>query len=242
MQHPNSAIIFIVAPGSDPGSMTVVKSFDRVDFLRAEVAQAIIEHARACVENRGSFNLAVSGGSLIHHLASSHLSSHAGQNWNVYLVDERMVPQDNLDSNYGTLRKAFEGTNFGAAVNWLPVPIDENLDVSRAAQSYQSLLPDHLDMCLLGMGPDGHTASLFPNHPDFDVEDKRICIPIRNSPKPPPERISLTIPYLNATSKRMFVVTGDHLKKKIFETVISGKSDLPASYIYDPTWFVNFTS
>lgn len=222
--------------------MAVVNSFDSADLLRSELAKTIIEYSVKCIDESGSFSLAISGGSLIGHLASSHLSSQAGQNWNIYLVDERMVSQEHPDSNYGALRKAFEGTKFGETANWVPAPIDENPDVSRAAQSYQLLLPDHLDICLLGMGPDGHTASLFPDHPDFDINDKRVCIPVRNSPKPPPERVSLTIPYINASSKRIFVVTGDLSKKKTFERVVSGQSQLPASYINDPTWFVNFSS
>ena len=61
---------------------------------------------------------------------------------------------------------------------------------------------------MLGIGPDGHVASLFPGHPQLDVTD-RIAVPVTGSPKPPPERISLTFPALNRTHEVWFLVSGD---------------------------------
>jgi 6-phosphogluconolactonase len=81
------------------------------------------------------------------------------------------------------------------------------LELDRAAEAYARELDDVVfDICLLGMGPDGHVASLFPEHPSSYAEGT--VIPVRASPKPPPERISLTLPVINRSHEVWFVVSG----------------------------------
>ena len=85
---------------------------------------------------------------------------------------------------------------------------DGGLDLDEAAEAYDSELGDTtFDICLLGMGPDGHVASIFPEHPS-SYEQGRV-IAVRSSPKPPPERISLTLEVINASAEVWFIVSGE---------------------------------
>jgi 6-phosphogluconolactonase len=89
-----------------------------------------------------------------------------------------------------------------------PMPArDADLDLDQAAESYARALGSTVfDVCLLGMGPDGHVASIFPEHPSsYESGD---VIAVRSSPKPPPERISLTLPVLNRSREVWFLVSG----------------------------------
>lgn len=114
-------------------------------------------------------------------------------------------------------------------------PIDPSIALASAAEDYQQkvmdVLPDGVvfDCILLGMGPDGHTASLFPDHPLVDITDK-IVAPISDSPKPPPERVTLTLPVLNAAKNIVFVVTGESKADKVSE-FISTKGE---TFLVDP--------
>jgi len=85
---------------------------------------------------------------------------------------------------------------------------DSSRDLDEAAEAYATELGTTVfDLCLLGMGPDGHVASLFPEHPSSYAEG--VAIAVRASPKPPPERISLTLPVINRSREVWLVVTGE---------------------------------
>ena len=85
-------------------------------------------------------------------------------------------------------------------------------DVDAAAAAYSATMREdgagEFDVVMLGLGPDGHVASLFPGHPALDVDD-RIAVGVTNSPKPPPERVSLTYGALNRARSVWFLVSGE---------------------------------
>ena len=81
-------------------------------------------------------------------------------------------------------------------------------DLAEAADEYAATLPESFDLVLLGLGPDGHVASLFPGFAQLDERDRRVA-EVFGSPKPPAERISLTFPALNATDAVWFVASGE---------------------------------
>jgi 6-phosphogluconolactonase len=122
--------------------------------------------------------------------------------------DERFVPADDPDRN---AKQALDLLAEPLALNRNRVhempASDGALDLDEAAEAYARELDDVVfDICLLGMGPDGHVASIFPEHPSSYAEGA--VIPVRASPKPPPERISLTLPVINRSHEVWFVVSG----------------------------------
>jgi 6-phosphogluconolactonase len=197
-------------------------------FVAAESARAIADHGR--------FVVAISGGSLPKILAAG-LFSDAGADgggsggladtvawdkWHIFFADERVVPLDHDDSNFkgcdsvlfanaaagmtrrdggdDTRAKAFRGQ-----IHTITMGTPEE-----AAVAYRSEIESvggKFDLVLLGMGPDGHTASLFPGHPLLDEYAVTVAS-IANSPKPPPNRITLTYPVINAAASVAFVAAG----------------------------------
>ena len=97
-------------------------------------------------------------------------------------------------------------------VHAMPAADEAHADVEAAAAAYDRLVraraPGDFDLVLLGVGPDGHVASLFPGFPQLDVDD-RIAVAVTDSPKPPPERISLTFTALNQAREVWFLVSGE---------------------------------
>ena len=102
-----------------------------------------------------------------------------------------------------------------SSTGWAPPGVhsvagnDCSLSAAETADQYAATLPDEpFDVVLLGMGPDGHVASLFPHHPQLREAD-RDCVELFDSPKPPPVRISMTFPALNHTESVWFLVSGE---------------------------------
>jgi 6-phosphogluconolactonase len=122
--------------------------------------------------------------------------------------DERFVPADDPDRNAKQALDLLAGPlQLGRdRVHQMPAN-DSGVDLDRAAEDYARELGSTVfDVCLLGMGPDGHVASIFPEHPSsYETGD---VIAVRSSPKPPPERISLTLPVINRSREVWFLVSG----------------------------------
>ena len=121
--------------------------------------------------------------------------------------DERFVPADSEDRNAEPTLKLLSRLGLHPdRVHRMPAT-DAGTDLDEAAEAYAAELGDTVfDVCLLGLGPDGHVASLFPEHPSSYAEGE--VIPVRAAPKPPPDRISLTLPVINRSREVWFLVSG----------------------------------
>jgi 6-phosphogluconolactonase len=121
--------------------------------------------------------------------------------------DERFVPANDGDRNADPTLKLLSGLGLSPdRVHPMPAA-DAGVDLDQAAEAYAAELGDTVfDICLLGLGPDGHVASLFPEHPSSYAEGDVIAV--RGSPKPPPERLSLTLQVINRSREVWFLVSG----------------------------------
>jgi len=168
--------------------------------------------------------------------------------------DERFVAPDSPDRNARGAREVFLDVVGATQVHEMPSTAAA-VDADAAATTYSDLLRAsggrEFDLVMLGMGPDGHVASLFPGAPQLDVDD-RIAVAVTDSPKPPPERVSLTFPALNRTRAVWFLVTGDGkadaVKRALAEdgdvhqTPARGIDPAPGEGAGETTWFLDLAA
>lgn len=193
------------------------------DDVARRGAAYVVEQARAAIADHGRFNFAVSGGrtpwAMFAHLAD------AGMRWDnvaIYQVDERVAPVGDPDRN---LTHLLDSLPAGAAeVHAMPVNAD---DLMAAAAEYAESLPDRFDLVHLGLGPDGHTASLVPGDPVLAVADRAVGLthPYQGHP-----RMTLTYPTLNRAHRIMWLVTGGD-KVDALHRLRTGDRTIPAGGI-----------
>jgi 6-phosphogluconolactonase len=188
----------------------------------AEVVATALDAARTV---RGAAHIALSGGSTVGR--AYELLGPLLPDWrevHLWYGDERCVPLDDDDSNH-----RLAGTRLAApGAIWHPVPTQLGCDAAAAAYAAE-LGSVELDVALNGMGPDGHTASLFPGFPQ--VEQDGVCLAVHGAPKPPSDRVTLTLGKLNAAGRIVVLVTGSE-KAPILARVLHGRDPaLPASLL-----------
>ena len=168
--------------------------------LTAAKITKIIEEA---ISARGEAHFACSGGNTpdrTYQILKDSLGN--GDGVHLWLADERCVGPEDPQANSLLLQQTLELP--GATLH----RVKGELGPGAAAADYCEQLGDtQLDVVLLGLGPDGHTASLFPGHPELEMTGAR-AIPVVNSPKPPPERVSLSLPTLCSITDIVLLVTG----------------------------------
>ena len=209
---------------------------DRGQMSRA-VAEAFVGSVgeRTCLGAR--FSLALAGGSTPRHLYELLATEFRNQiRWDrvhFFFSDERYVPVDHPDSNYRMVREALLDRIDVPAAN-VHLPRIDPTNPDEAATRYEKDLQDYfgsreplLDWVLLGLGEDGHIASLFP-HSAALGETERWVIAVRDSPKPPPLRLTMTLPFINGASQVHFLVSGDG-KASALQATLEGPRR-PASF------------
>ncbi len=195
------------------------------DSLATDVAVRAMSTLVRAQQNRGRAALALTAGSIMERVWSAIAAAPSRDtvDWSrvdVYWADERFVAADSPDRNDGPANRLLFGQAPFKAARLYPMPASDGpyRDVDEAAAGYAEQLaearrdddPDELpnfDVLLLGVGPDGHCASLFPEHPSAHDESGPV-IGVRNSPKPPPLRISLSFLGLAAANEIWFVASG----------------------------------
>lgn len=188
------------------------------EAVAREAAAVFVNLAAQAKGERRPFRVVLAGGNtpkaLYALLASTEYRHRV--DWDsvsFFFGDERAVPPDHPDSNYRTAGDALFRP-LGIADGKIHRMKAEADVLEAAADAYERELrsvigggPPQFDLVLLGMGPDGHAASLFPGSPAL-TERKRWVAPVTDAPKPPPRRLTLTIPVLNAARQVLFMVTG----------------------------------
>jgi 6-phosphogluconolactonase len=161
-----------------------------------------------------------------------------------YWGDERFVPEGHADRNDQQAREAFLDRLGVPAENIHAMPAHgSDLSTAEAADQYAATLPaGPFDITLLGVGPDGHVASLFPGFPQVH-ESGRLVVEVLDSPKPPPVRLSLTFPAINRSEAVWFIVSGDGKAEAVARALGDGTlDDTPARGAHgrtETTWLLD---
>jgi 6-phosphogluconolactonase len=198
-------------------------------------AEEVVNAANQAIAERGRFTLALSGGStpkaLFTLLATNARSALAWDRTYFFWSDERHVPPTDADSNYRMAHEAMLSKVPVPAGNVFRIPA-EMKDAAAAAEAYEQTLRKffgvepghfpHFDLILLGLGPDGHTASLFPG--TVALREKSRLVVANWVEKLKAHRITFTLPLLNAARKVMFLVSGTD-KAAVLKSVL--ESDAP---------------
>lgn len=152
-----------------------------------------------------------------------------------YVGDERCLPEGHEERNDTMINNKLFSHGQDAMNNFFPIKAE--LGAVKAAEDYALLFEsfDSLDIVILGMGEDGHTASLFPGN--VALNDDRTVVPVFSAPKPPPERVSLSLKTLSLAKVRIILVAGKDKKKALSEVETGEK--LPVKLIGESYWFVD---
>ncbi len=196
----------------------ILKTFADIESLSQWAAKKIVETSRDAIGARGCFLFVLNGGGtpkrLFELLGSDFRDQIDWKNTHIFWGDERCVPPDDKESNYGQARDAF--------LNRVDIPesnvhrVKGELEPAEASRDYSLVLKrfafppldwPRFDLVLLGMGEDGHTASLFPGSP-VDSTEPVIAVTGHYQGRPA-NRVTLTPPVLNSSRTILFMLTGD---------------------------------
>ncbi len=221
----------MVNPTAHPLQQCRWHRFSSVASLEQAAAQAILSSSQKAIEQKGSFHIVLAGGNTPRNVYRLLRTADADWiAWHVYFGDERCLPQDHPERN-----------SMMAQLAWLDhvaIPrqqihiIPAELGAQAAAERYARDLANvgEFDLVLLGLGEDGHTASLFPGG-EWRAAAAAV-LPVHNAPKPPPDRVSLSAQRLSATRAALFMITGQ-TKQHAVEAWRKGEP-IPASWIAPP--------
>jgi 6-phosphogluconolactonase len=190
-------------PKSEALDLRVLPTAD----LPAQAAAYLAEYLAEVVAENSRATVALAGGSTPRAMHEA-LACSKDVPWlavHVYFGDERAVPPEHSDSNYRMAKESL--------LDRVPIPKAqvhrmqaENPDREAAARAYEALLPDSIDVLVLGIGEDGHTASLFPGAASLREAGRRVLAVV--GPKPPPERLTITPPVILAARHRIVLASG----------------------------------
>jgi 6-phosphogluconolactonase len=210
-----------------------IEVLDSADSVAQRAAAIIAADARAAVAARGRFVMAVSGGQtpwvMLRALGTEKLPWPA---IHVVQVDERVAPAGHPDRNLTHLRESLfdHAPLVPEQVHDMPV---ESPDLEAAASQYAATLrkiagsPPVLDLIHLGLGPDGHTASLVPGDPVLNIEDADVAV---NGVYQGRRRMTLTYPIINRSRRILWVVTGSE-KVRMLNRLLDGDESIPAGRV-----------
>ena len=193
----------------------------------ATAADFIARQIQEAVGASGRFSMAVSGGktpwAMFEHLAGLDLPWSAVS---VFQVDERVAPSGDPDRNFAHLEQRLGHLPLGLH----PMPVEDD-DLDAAAARYAAELPDRLDLIHLGIGPDGHTASLVPGDPVLQVTDRTVAITGGAYQGRP--RMTLTYRGLERTDQLLWLIAGAD-KRDALDGMLAGDPAYPASAVQAP--------
>jgi 6-phosphogluconolactonase len=200
-----------------------LRVFDDVDALATAAAEYVADRARRVRTRHAPFSFAVSGGKspwlMLRECAREDVRwDHTA----IFQVDERVVAADDDLRNLKHLRECLGATS----ASIVPMDVD-NPDLDEACRAYEAALPAHFDLVHLGLGPDGHCASLIPGDPVLDVTDRLVALA---GPYQDTRRMTLTYPALARAHHLLWLVSGAD-KREALEKLLENDRSIPAGRV-----------
>lgn len=205
----------------------------------AEAAETAAARLRSAIDDarraRGAAHVALAGGTTprrTYELLAAEIDDWTGVE--VWFGDERAVGPDDPESNYRMASETLLADGAGPTVH----RIEGERGPEAAAAAYAAEIEERLviedgvpalDLALQGLGPDGHTASLFPGNPAVNATGT--CVAVHDAPKPPPDRITLTVPVLRAARSIVFLATGAEKAQAVRGLLAGPSPDVPSSLL-----------
>jgi 6-phosphogluconolactonase len=186
-------------------------------------ADVVAASAAAAVGDHGDFTFAVSGGKTPWAMFAHVAGRIPWEKVTIFQVDERVAPEGDPDRNLTQLTRRLPP---GGAADVRAMPVDAD-DLERAAADYAAALPGHFDLVHLGIGPDGHTASLVPGDPVLDVTDALVAVTGEYQGR---RRMTLTYPALERARRIIWLVTGED-KVDALARLRAGDPSIPAGRV-----------
>ncbi|MET0812420.1 MAG: 6-phosphogluconolactonase, partial [Microbacterium sp.] len=205
--------------------------------LAESVAERFLHRVKKRTSQGKRAHISLTGGSMGSAVLAAAAAQHRSTEIDWSLVhfwwsDERFVPVNDPDRNEVQARTAMlDALPIPAENIHAPAAVGDGLSLDEAAEAYADELArfgcaEHpwptFEICFLGVGPDAHIASLFPDRPEIQIVDRAV-VPVRDSPKPPPERVSFTRPVINS-SKRVWMVLAGADKAAALGLALAGAS------------------
>ncbi len=190
--------------------------FAAADALERTATDQILRAAQQAIARSGAFHIVLAGGSTPRRVYAALARSPSDwAHWHIWFGDERCLPPDAAERNSRMAADAW--------LDQVPIPpaqihaIPAELGATAAATAYARTLAgrDDFDLVLLGLGEDGHTASLFPGHDWGTTSAAPDALAVFDAPKPPPERVSLSARRLSATRELVFLVSGEGKRQAV---------------------------
>jgi 6-phosphogluconolactonase len=202
-------------------------TFESQSALNKATIERILSAADAAIKARGSFSIVLAGGSTPKSIYKALSQLQADwTHWHVFINDDRCLPIDHVDRNSKMVQDVWLSHVSIPKNQFYAIPAE--LGPIAGAKAYAEQIKGFgaFDLVLFGLGEDGHTASLFPNHA---VDNSADVVPVFDSPKPPAERVTMSQNRLNNTREALFLVTGSG-KQEAVDNWRSGVA-IPASLI-----------
>jgi len=198
-----------------------------VNAASTELMEIISLH----LADKGSCHVALTGGTLGGQFAEAlvdkvNTNSPDLAGLHIWFSDERF---DSADSPLRNSKPVRDGLQNSSVTVHEVQSTDDGVNVAEAAAAYEAELREiTMDVCVLGLGPDGHVASLFPNH--WNPAQRAKAIAITDSPKPPPQRVSFSMDFINASDQVWIIATGE-AKAGAVTQILEGDQSIPAGHV-----------
>jgi len=201
---------------------------------------AILQLLKESLSGESLATLAISGGStprpMFEHMARSRFDWSAVH---LFWVDERCVPPADPQSNYRLAKETLIEPAHIPSANVKRIPAEEP-DLEAVATQYENRLPHALDLIVVGIGEDGHTAAIFPGSPAASEAVRRV-VPVLDSPKPPAQRVTITPRVLREAREVLMLATGEEKAEAVWRALKSetDPTDVPARLVREREWLID---